>query len=202
MFLFGFVINASAVPEGVYFKQGPNIIFSDSQWIITTEVTFTNVIKNIHSFKTYLKDRIWNKTRIQGTHYLEHQVLHENPTEPQTLLLKYAQKFTDDSLRTLETISNRLNLVINSVDISDRITPIQESNVKARGLLNLGGDILKWLLGTANNKDLELLNNKLITNPQENLDIIHALKDQATIVSENLHQTSINKTDRNKLERC
>jgi len=28
IFLFGFVINASAVPEGVYFKQGPNIIFS------------------------------------------------------------------------------------------------------------------------------------------------------------------------------
>ena len=43
---FGLVMTEAPITDNVYFGQGPSIIFSDSEWIITTEITFSSVLLN------------------------------------------------------------------------------------------------------------------------------------------------------------
>ena len=59
-------------------------------------------------------------------------------------------------------------------------------------MINLGGDILKWVFGTASNTDLVNLHSRLQTFAQANEAIVFSIQDQATTVSENLRRTELN----------
>ena len=183
LMMLGLTLAEPPITEGVYFDKQPSIIISDSEWIITTELTFTNASKSIRTLQEYLLDRVWSPHN-EGSN--------QPPSRTQILLLNYARKKTRDALLVLETISNRLDLIQNSVHINKQNTPEEPEPVLSRGLINLGGDILKWVFGTPNNNDLEELNKRLQENHKTNVEIVHSLEDQATIISENLHHTSIN----------
>ena len=59
-------------------------------------------------------------------------------------------------------------------------------------MINLGGDILKWVFATASNTDLVNLHSRLQTFAQANEAIVFSIQDQATTVSENLRRTELN----------
>ena len=142
--------------------------------------------------RQYLNDRVWNATnQYQGVYLAAHQQLHGEPSSYQTLLLPFVHKLTNDSLATLDTISDRLSVLTDMLGANTLKFPNPEAN-RSRGIINLGGDILKWLFGTPNNHDLEKLNSQLKSNSQDKLEIIHALEDQATVVAETFHQTTLN----------
>ena len=63
---------------------------------------------------------------------------------------------------------------------------------KPPGLIDLGGDVLKWLFGTVTNNDLENINRRLHLNAKANEDIVHAIEEQASLVSESLRRTHLN----------
>ena len=95
-----------------------------------------------------------------------------------------------DSIATLNAIEQRLTETIRVPNID-----LLEENSKVRptrGMVNLGGDILKWLFGTVSNTDLVDLHYRLQTNAQTNEEIVHSIQDQATTVSENLRRTELN----------
>ena len=142
---------------------------------------------------------MWNRKRSPSTQLEEdHANLHKNTTSTQKLLIDYAEKLTKDSLGTLELIDTGLNLVMQSIGVLEQ-SPDSTTGSQARGLLNLGGDILKWLFGTPNNEDLEKLNKELLSNAKDKVGIVHTLEDQATIIGENLQQSQFNSENIKKL---
>ena len=177
------------ITEGVYFAKWPSTIFTDSEWIITTELTFTDAFKTIGALFTHLHNRIWNTTFITKTNIASHLQIHQDPSATQIVLTNYAQKRTNDTLRVLEAISQRLNDIVGAMGIKP---PTKVLPTAPRGLINLGGDALKWLFGTPINNDLERLNQKLLELHKDGVDIVHSIEDQATVISENLHQTTLN----------
>ena len=58
--------------------------------------------------------------------------------------------------------------------------------------MDAGSDLLKWLFGTANEKDLHELNIKLQTMRQTDVQIIHSWEDQATLITNGLHRATAN----------
>ena len=60
------------ITEGIYFAKWPSTIFTDSEWIITKELTFTDAFKTIRAMRTYLHNRIWNTTFTTKTNLASH----------------------------------------------------------------------------------------------------------------------------------
>jgi len=90
----------------------------------------------------------------------------------------------------LNAIEQRLteSILVANIDLLEENSKVRPT----RGMVNLGGDILKWLFGTASNTDLVNLHFRLQTNAQTNEAIVHSIQDQATTVSENLRRTEFN----------
>ena len=158
------------ITEGVYFAKWPSTIFTDSEWIITTELTFTDAFKTIGALFTHLHNRIWNTTFITKTNIASHLQIHQDPSATQIVLTNYAQKRTHDTLRVLEAIRQRLNDIVGTMGIKP---PTEVLPTAPRGLINLEGDALKWLFGTPINNDLERLNQKLLELHKDGVDMVH-----------------------------
>ena len=97
------------ITEGIYFAKWPSTIFTDSEWIITKELTFTDAFKTIRAMRTYLHNRIWNITFTTKTNLASHLQIHQEPSATQIVFTNYDQKRSNDTLRVLEAISQRLN---------------------------------------------------------------------------------------------
>ena len=84
-------------------------------------------------------------------------------------ILAYAQQATMDSIATLNAIEQRLteSIRVTNIDLLEENSKVRPTRV----MVNLGGDILKWLLGTVSNTDLVDLHYRLQTNGQTNEEI-------------------------------
>ena len=186
MLLFVLVASEPQISDGVYFHRNNQVIFSDSEWVITTDVTFASIIENIQTLRAHLTSRAWNETHLYSP---SNDITHFHG-DPNIRILAYAQQATMDSIATLNAIEQRLTESIRVANI-DYIE--ENSKVRpTRGMVNLGGDILKWLFGTAINTDLVNLSNRFRTNAKVNEAIVHSIQDQATTVSGNLRRSALN----------
>ena len=176
LLLFGLVLSDPPISNGIYFKKERPIIFSDSEWIISTEITFSHLQQSINHLRYHLNSRFWNKLQ-HGEHY-------NRPTEARSLLRLYAQQKTNTSLAFLNDIEDQLGQANDMIGINNIRKP--------RGLIDLGGDVLKWLFGTVTNNDLENINRRLHLNAKTNEDIVHSIEEQASLVSESLRRTHLN----------
>ena len=161
------------ITEGIYFAKQPSTIFTDSEWILTTELTFTDAFKTIRSLRAYLYNRVWNQTFTAGENHPAYYDVHVEPTPIQVILTHYAQTRTNDTLQVLEVISQRLNDVVGTMGIKP---PTKPTTSKNRGLINLGGNALKWLFGTPNNNDLEKINQTLFELQEHGVEIVHSIE--------------------------
>ena len=190
MRFFSIIFAESPTTSGIHFQKKSGAIFSNSEWIVITEVTFTDILRSMRDFRADLENRSWNQSiTIQyedSEKKKQHEELHKSPTYLQHLVKAYAQKLTKNALTTLDTIRRRLNLLVDSVQIDEPLSK------KRRGIVNAGGDVLKWLFGTPNNRDLKGINQRLKTLAKSNSEIIHSVEDQATIFAEGLLQTKVN----------
>lgn len=93
----------------------------------------------------------------------------------QNLLWERAQGWALNSRKEIDVISDRLIMTKQTIINSTR---------KKRGLLNIGGDLLKWAFGTPSNSDLVEINEKLNRLAKNNKEISHAVSDQASLVKE------------------
>ena len=89
-------------------------------------------------------------------------------------------------------LETRLDKLTDLTYADDSDKPGTKGSQRKRGVIDASGDLLKWLFGTANEKDLHELKLKLQTMRQSDMDIVHALEDQATLLTTGLHRTSVN----------
>ena len=61
LLLFGLVLSEPPISKRIYFKKERPIIFSDSEWIISTEITFSHLQQSINHLRYHLNSRFWNK---------------------------------------------------------------------------------------------------------------------------------------------
>ena len=93
------------------------------------------------------------------------------------LVERYKQKFTPTSeLRHIETLLQQFELKL------DRFHQILPRLDRRRGLVNIGGSILKSLFGTATISDIIQLHDTLDKLQTQNSDIVHFLNNQVTLV--------------------
>ena len=184
LMLFGLVFADSANENTVRFNKIASITVTNSEWIVITEITFDDVLQSINEFRVHLEDRVWNKTTMRRQMYTPGLKLHTQPTEIQKFLVKYAEERTSNALNTLNTIHTRLYVATNSIH-SNHQKP-------RRAAIKAGGDVLRWLFGTATTKDLENINKKLKAMTKLNEEVVHSVEDQATIFKEGLLQTKLN----------
>ena len=64
MLLFVLVASEPQISDGVFFHKNRQIIFSNSEWVITTDVTYASIIENIRTLRTHLTSRAWNETHL------------------------------------------------------------------------------------------------------------------------------------------
>ena len=176
----------SPISDGNYFQKDRQVIFSDSEWIITTDITFASIIEHIRTLRTHLTSRAWNETHLYSRSN-DITFFHSNPI---MRVRAYAIQATMDSIATLNAIEQRLteSILVANLDLVEKSSKVRPN----RGMINLGGDILKWVFGTASNTDLVNFHSRLQTFAQANEAIVFSIQDQATTVSENLRRTELN----------
>ena len=89
-------------------------------------------------------------------------------------------------------LENRLEKLTDLIYQDDLHRIETKPNHYKRGAMNAGGDLLKWVFGTANEKDLHELNVRLQTMRQTDVQIIHSLEDQATLITTGRRKTTAN----------
>ena len=67
MLLFVLVGSEPQISDGVYFYTNNQVIFSNSEWVITTDVTFASIIENIQTLRAHLTSRAWNETHLYSS---------------------------------------------------------------------------------------------------------------------------------------
>jgi len=103
------------------------------------------------------------------------------------LIEQRKQAFTPVSeLKQIELLLYTLDSRINELH---QVLPRLETR---RGLLNIGGKILKTLFGTSIDSDLHLLHDVVNELHQRNIDIVHSLANQLTYVKDLSTTTKIN----------
>ena len=190
--LLGHVRSDFLSSEGVYFTKELPVTYSNSEWMISTEVTFAHMNEDIRVLRNYLQQRTWLDSNATEsiTQYVR-SGSEENPNiRNQLRLLTHTQRATYDCLHTSNLLDDRLQQIINFT--AGESPPTLTDFRDKRGMFNLGGDILKWIFGTVNNADLEDLHERLHNNAQLNSEIIHSVEEQASLVAENKRRTTAN----------
>ena len=112
MLCIGLVIEDSTIKDGIYFKKDREVIYSNSEWIITTEVSFGHLVTNLRSLRNHLTSRAWNAKILTPS------LDQGKPYKMQARLITYAQQAANDCLMTLDVLEDRLQKIINSTIIS------------------------------------------------------------------------------------
>ena len=114
------------------------------------------------------------------------------PEKTLNFLRRHFKEQADGRLTALTLLELRLEKLTDLIYLDDLTREETKPNQYKRGAMDAGGDLLKWLFGTANEKDLQELNVKLQTMTQTDLQIIHSLEDQATLITNGMHRTTTN----------
>jgi hypothetical protein len=152
----------SFVKDGVVFKFQGEIFFSDSEWVVVTDVSLGSIETAItelrHWFTVMAKE--------------DKGVTEANSEHLRTRVKDRAM----EGLELLEIVSGRYRTLREAL-----VGPDKQSK---RGLVDAGGTVLQWLFGVATGRDLEGLNGQLQALVRETTGIIHAVEQQATLVNE------------------
>jgi hypothetical protein len=97
-------------------------------------------------------------------------------------------------LSRVSDITMELDREIKNVD---KLLPVNPTSIlrKRRGLINLGGQVLKFLFGTATNSEVQELQSVVSNYENQKQDIIHAVKSQLTLLQTVDKETKQNTVD-------
>jgi len=157
------VEHAAFVRDGVIFKTQGDVYFSDSEWIVVTDVSWQPMEEALRRLQKWYGDMLKKDLRGDEAKLGERlrMHLHDRAKDGQDRLDIMRERY-----RTLREAVGR-----------------PEGRSK-RGLVDVGGSTLQWLFGVATDRDLESLSNRLQTLGRETTGIVHAIGQQATMVNE------------------
>ncbi len=152
----------SFVKDGVVFKFQGEIFFSDSEWVVLTDVSLGSIETTITALRHW-----FSVMANEG----------KGVTEVKSEHLRTRVK--DRAMEGLELLK-----VVNGRSRTLREALVGPKKRSKRGLVDAGGTVLQWLFGVATGRDLEGLNGQLQALGRETTGIIHAVAQQATLVNE------------------
>ena len=173
--------STSASPSGVYFAPETPILFSDSHWPVSTDITFSQIDQLMLDMNGWLTGRM-EKTLYDAARYRDrtqrdppnpYQIL--DPNTLQGLFWSRSQTLSVSSRIELKAVAKRLTIIRQAIS--------EQRSKNKRGIINFG-DLLKWAFGTPNSEDLVEVNRRLSALATNNQAISHSLVDQASIVKE------------------
>ena len=149
--------------DGVVFKYQEDIFFSDSEWVVVTDVSFTPIETALAAVRQWYLGQMRDDPR------------RAEAKEGERLRTQLRDR-AREGLGCLEVIDDRYQVLRGAlVGTTDR---------KKRGLVNAGGTTLQWLFGVATERDLEGVNDHLQALSKETTAIVHAVAHQASMVND------------------
>ncbi|KZS03803.1 Uncharacterized protein APZ42_033383 [Daphnia magna] len=192
------------VRDGVIFQLQGEVFFSDSEWVVVTDVSFgpiENALNKLHLWftdsakkkesqaeKTKWSARLWAQMVERATDGLE--LFPHNTRQsvgcPTDVGISNG---CSDMIRT----SDGRNVLYGLVLVRERYDTMRKAVAGGprrakRGIIDVGGTALHWLFGVATSQDLEGLNGQLQALGGETLGIVSAVAHQATLVNETLRE--------------
>jgi hypothetical protein len=159
-------LQTSTTTDGLIFIRGPLTAFSESSWVLVTEFSTLTVQKQLDELGPWL----------------------DQPTAPH---IKFSTPF-DELLRqkierAINDISHRTRRARDELSTIHKVTGSPTRT--RRAIMEGGGQLMKWLFGTATNKDLHKINQEVDKIGKQQKEITHVLAQQATLVNESLWET-------------
>ena len=154
--------------RGVIFKFEGEKAFSDSEWVVVTDISLIQANELISSLANWLSsksDTIPSANKTDGARF--HAILQEN-----------VRLRALDFKGRLEIIKERYNDLNEAIGIG--------TTRSKRGLIDGGGKVLNWLFGVSTTDELEKINKKVESMSTEMSSVVHSLSDHASLVNETL----------------
>ncbi|KAK4037593.1 hypothetical protein OUZ56_029624 [Daphnia magna] len=149
--------------SGVVFQNLGEVNFSDSEWVVVTEVSFRQVEATLGHLGQWLAEKL---TQHEG-----------GPLNEDFKIEQLTERATG-CLEELGVVKSRFN------HLKEAISGKQQR--AKRGLIDAGGSALKWLFGVATDRELEELSKHLESLSKETSGIVSTLAEQATLVNKSL----------------
>ncbi|KZS06405.1 Uncharacterized protein APZ42_030154, partial [Daphnia magna] len=156
------------VRDGVIFQLQGEVFFSDSEWVVVTDVSFGPI------------ENALNKLHLWYTDSAKKKESQAEETKWSAWLRAQMVKRATNGLELLGLVRDRYDTLREAVAGGPRRAK--------RGIIDVGGTALHWLFGVAKSQDLEGLNGQLQALGGETSGIVSSVAHQATLVNETLRE--------------
>lgn len=167
--------------NGIIFNPKSSISFTDSEWIILTDISFNQAEDVFSKVEKTLIENIQQKFNYENDSLL-------SPIADE-IVMKAKYKISILEITKMRFKAFRDSLVLDSKTRTSRETP----------LFYFGGKLLNFLFGVATTDELHIVNAHLEKLSTETTHIVHALEQQATLVNESLWESRMNSESISKL---
>ena len=192
---------------GVIFQSLGERFFSDSEWIVVTDISFDHGDKMTKELKRWLTEKSILPTPPavpSGYNIVERPSVNEggkpfksnsgvmpNTEKIQYMIAALVRERAIYELTRLETIEK---------DYLSLKTSLQKNRQK-RGMVDGGGRILNWLFGVSTTEELDKVNNQVEKLSTETTAIVHAIETHTTLINETIWELQASKETTDALQR-
>jgi hypothetical protein len=166
------------VKDGLVFLKKGEFVLTGDKWILAFDIPFKPYAKMGDHLQETLRDFIV---------WLDHTVLPYPVKNENAPTKKEGRHFPDPILHQVREEAVYLKEeVVNSMrrlQEIQAIVAIGDNPREKRGLIDAGGKVLKWLFGTVTNEDLERISGRVDQMATHSEQMIHLLREQASIVN-------------------
>lgn len=164
-------MNNSVLNKGVIFVNQGNFLLTTSHWTLVVDIPFDEFDSQLSQLKEHLQNL---RQLIKAA---------QRKDVENTALLGSLWNYTATEAKNLDRMLKEQDVEYR--DLKSLVTLDIDSR-KKRALIDLGGDLLKFLFGTATSKEVEDLNARIARIKTNQEKIVHILEAQTTVLNETL----------------
>lgn len=164
-------MNNSVLNKGVIFVNQGNFLLTTSHWTLVVDIPFDEFDSQLSQLKEHLQNL---RQLIKAA---------QRKDVENTALLGSLWNYTAIEAKNLDRMLKEQDVEYR--DLKSLVTLDIDSR-KKRALIDLGGDLLKFLFGTATSKEVEDLNARIARIKTNQEKIVHILEAQTTVLNETL----------------
>ncbi len=197
------VLEVKLSSHGVIFQSLGERFFSDSEWVIVTDISFDQTDKVAKELKLWLTE----KTKIpipDSSSYQDIRMLPSVRATDQTLKVQTQKSKTGNPYHAEKTQQQMMTIVrdravyeLTRLDTIERNYRGLKESIKQkrnkRGMIDGRGKILNWLFGVSTTEELDKVNNQVAKLSTETTAIVHALETHTTLINETLWELQASK---------
>lgn len=173
MFVVGLVLillgAAASYHQGVVFEGGQDVLLTESHWKVTLQYNLTQVEMEAQNLSILVKT-VKDHFHVFFQNLLVTNISNHSP------LVELEASFRYEYGMLQQDVSEYLG------EVEDLLTLLPRKRVK-RGLIDAGGHVLKYLFGTLDSSDLEVLDDKLNSLYDTNEQLTHDHNEQVTVLA-------------------